>query len=391
MTRHRHRPLGRAAALAPRGVPSLRVVIAAVLAVAALLVAELATHRVSADAVWVASVTVALVVAAAAGVATVIELEARRRAAAALARLGLAAASLGPVGETADEVVDALREVLRADRVVLVSRDDDGTFDVVLSEPPRTGDLPDALLRVVAETARPAVVHTDDPSEAARAWGGSRVPEGARGIAWIPAESPAGVVGLLGVTVRSPRRLTPDHDALLAAVGRMLGAYLDARARMARLETQANLDGLTGVLNRAALDRVLEGMFAGATRRGTPLCVAMLDLDHFKRFNDRNGHLAGDRLLKEVAAALQASVRRSDAVGRFGGEEFLLVFDGVSVDDALAALHRARTRLPPGITASAGVAALEPGDTPLTLVDRADRALYLAKDAGRNRVVVAPR
>lgn len=197
------------------------------------------------------------------------------------------------------------------------------------------------------------------------------------------------VLGVVGVASARRRGLSTAQLGVFAAVGELVGACLCARDLLARLEERASLDGLTGVLNRAAVDRALDTMIAAASRAQHPLCVAMVDLDHFKAYNDHHGHLAGDRILKAVAATLQAGVRRNDMVGRFGGEEFLMVFDGVGLVDAMAALARIRASLPPGVTASVGLAQWRVGEHRERLVRRADDALYRAKRDGRDRVALA--
>ena len=166
-----------------------------------------------------------------------------------------------------------------------------------------------------------------------------------------------------------------------------------------KLRSQSVRDPLTGLYNRRYLDESLELELARATRSDAPVSAIMLDIDHFKTFNDTFGHDAGDLVLKEVAGILARSMRKGDIAGRFGGEEFLLLMPGA---DAQRALSRAETMrasiaaLDVGyagqklgrITASFGVATF-PADaeTGLALVQAADKALYAAKAAGRNRVM----
>jgi diguanylate cyclase (GGDEF)-like protein len=166
-----------------------------------------------------------------------------------------------------------------------------------------------------------------------------------------------------------------------------------------RLFTRATTDPLTGLLNRAAFEDRAQAEFARAGRTGRSLAVAMLDLDHFKNFNDRYGHPAGDAALTAVANAISRSVRGIDAAGRYGGEEFIVLFAEADAEAALAALERIRAAIaalgPPRIarpiTVSAGVAihqGLFEKTTLQSLVARADTALYSAKKAGRDRVTI---
>jgi diguanylate cyclase (GGDEF)-like protein len=174
------------------------------------------------------------------------------------------------------------------------------------------------------------------------------------------------------------------------AVSLLLGALLWLLVQVGTLyrvvERLARTDGLTGVANRRHWDEELPREMARATRSGQQLCVALLDLDHFKAYNDRHGHQAGDRLLKAAAAAWQGRLRRSDLLARYGGEEFAVLLPDCGLDDAMEIAERLRTAQPEG-TCSLGVAAWDGREEDAQLVARADRALYAAKAGGRNRCV----
>jgi diguanylate cyclase (GGDEF)-like protein len=183
-----------------------------------------------------------------------------------------------------------------------------------------------------------------------------------------------------------------------------LGAQnVELRALTDRLAALSTTDPLTGIPNRRALDEHLADELARARRYGTPLAVVMLDLDHFKRLNDRHGHAAGDTVLREVARVLDAEKRRGDTIARYGGEEFVAILSHADETAAKAWAERVRSRLGGAavdvngnylrVTASFGVAAAVPGSSApagSVLLAAADRALYAAKARGRNRVVVAP-
>lgn len=168
-----------------------------------------------------------------------------------------------------------------------------------------------------------------------------------------------------------------------------------------RLETEAVTDPLTGIHNRRYLQAFLETEVARAARHDRHCSLAMLDLDHFKRYNDAHGHPAGDRVLQTVAEVLQSEGRDSDEVARYGGEEFAVVMPDTDWEEARVAgerLRRAVERrpvdgegvLPQGLTVSVGVASYpEHADSELALLQAADRALYQAKERGRNQVVGA--
>jgi diguanylate cyclase (GGDEF)-like protein len=146
----------------------------------------------------------------------------------------------------------------------------------------------------------------------------------------------------------------------------------------------AHTDALTGVANRRAWDDELPVGLAGAARSGQPLAVALIDHDHFKAYNDEHGHQAGDRLLKAAAAAWQGRLRKTDLLARYGGEEFALLLPDCGLDSAMEIAERIRTAQPEG-TCSIGVAVWDFREGPAELVARADRALYAAKQGGRDR------
>jgi len=167
------------------------------------------------------------------------------------------------------------------------------------------------------------------------------------------------------------------------------------------LRTQSIRDALTGLYNRRYLQEMLEREIRRAVRADMPLGVLMLDLDHFKKFNDTYGHEAGDTVLRETASFLTKNVRAEDIVCRFGGEEFVVILPTATMEAAKARAERLRSKLREltvlhqgqslgAITVSIGVAAVpQHGTSPKDLIEAADAALYCAKRDGRDRVVVA--
>jgi diguanylate cyclase (GGDEF)-like protein len=159
----------------------------------------------------------------------------------------------------------------------------------------------------------------------------------------------------------------------------------------ARLERTARTDALTGLPNRRAWDEELEREIVHAARTETPLCVALLDLDFFKQFNDMNGHPAGDSHLKEVAALWRSRLRTADLIARYGGEEFAVLLTATDAFQAQNLIEDLRDSVPLDETVSAGVAQWDRRESGPELFARADAALYRAKRTGRDRTVLAPR
>jgi diguanylate cyclase (GGDEF)-like protein len=184
-----------------------------------------------------------------------------------------------------------------------------------------------------------------------------------------------------------------DGSGRIAASLRMLAAEtamaLERSDLLARLEASARTDDLTGLFNRRAWEEELPREMARARRQSDPLCVAMLDLDFFKNYNDQRGHQAGDRLLKQSAAAWAEELRASDTLARYGGEEFTVALPGCTLANAKPIVERMRQVMPADQTVSAGVACWNGRESAEELVGRADAALYEAKRSGRDCLVTA--
>jgi diguanylate cyclase (GGDEF)-like protein len=174
---------------------------------------------------------------------------------------------------------------------------------------------------------------------------------------------------------------------------------LELKEAYKRIEELAELDELTGLLNRRSIMQALEEEIVRARRSNSPLTVALIDLDWFKRINDQYGHPTGDEVLRTFGITMFANIRSIDKFGRYGGEEFLLILPETADDSAKRTLDRLRaiiadldwSAISPGmmVTISAGLATLRPEDAPDSLLARTDSALYRAKDLGRNRVIVS--
>ena len=212
---------------------------------------------------------------------------------------------------------------------------------------------------------------------------------------------------LSNVREERDREHTLRHESeALARQLTELNAELSRRMReveelQSQLAREAVHDPLTGLFNRRYLDSAMPGLAGAAERHGTPVTLALIDLDHFKSVNDRHGHLAGDKVLRRIGKLLRTALRPSDIVARWGGEEFCVVFPATDLAGAATALASLAAKLRElqvewagrtigGFTFSAAIAAFGPhGRTLAELVGAADSALYAAKGAGRDRVLVA--
>lgn len=190
--------------------------------------------------------------------------------------------------------------------------------------------------------------------------------------------------------------------ALLIAMAALLAYGIAHQRRLTRqIAALAATDHLTGISNRRAIDQTGEAMMTARRRSDLPLSVIELDIDEFKSINDRYGHAAGDAALQAVADVLRAQLRDADRIGRYGGEEFLVILPSLGAAEAAAVAERLRLAVqalavladgrPLPLTVSAGVAGTHPSDRAFDdVVRRADSALYEAKTRGRNRIVIAP-
>ena len=196
------------------------------------------------------------------------------------------------------------------------------------------------------------------------------------------------VVQVLAGEVRNGLAIAVGSTAMyLLVIVRMVQLLRQSEKTSWQVRQLSRLDELTGLPNRRAWVDELPRVLEEARRDDLPVSIGMLDLDHFKAYNDRFGHPAGDRLLKASAAAWHSTLRRSDILARYGGEEFIVLLPGADIDHATAALERLKAVTPDGATFSAGVATWDRTETSEDLISRADEALYAAKDAGRDRVI----
>lgn len=178
----------------------------------------------------------------------------------------------------------------------------------------------------------------------------------------------------------------------VAASSWMGGEFKQVRQEADWFQKLANHDSLTGLPNRRQVEHALHTAVAQSSRSGAPCAVLIIDIDHFKRLNDTFGHPAGDEVLRHIAARLRGELRAGNTLGRWGGEEFVIVAPQTELHEAQRLAERLRhaIRSEPAagehlVTVSIGITAYHSGDTPETLIARADRALYRAKQGGRDR------
>jgi diguanylate cyclase (GGDEF)-like protein len=206
------------------------------------------------------------------------------------------------------------------------------------------------------------------------------------------------VVGV--IAVEGLKRGTAEAKDALRLLAQVGAVSVHTQAKYTEMRATASVDGLTGIFNKRFLTHRLAEEMGRARDRLSGVSVFLFDLDHFKHYNDRNGHVAGDQLLQRLSRLVQENVRKDTVVGRYGGEEFLVIFPGARRAQALAAAENVRQAIashefpfgsdqPLGFVSISGGVAEYPidGSEATTLVGAADEALYRAKSAGRNRVL----
>lgn len=193
------------------------------------------------------------------------------------------------------------------------------------------------------------------------------------------------------------KKMLVHHNAIINTIISSINIAIEKNLNMQQLENAAAIDPLTNCYNRRALDTSIENDIAYAKRHGLDLSVIMLDLDNFKMINDVYGHLAGDAVLKAISGFIPSLVRKSDYLGRYGGEEFVLVLPDSTLYDAVQVAHKIKKMIENlrvqfdgkniAVSASFGVAGLENKQDGSSLLQEADERLYQAKSLGKNTVV----
>ncbi len=215
---------------------------------------------------------------------------------------------------------------------------------------------------------------------------------GAASLMWQPVGVGGDLQAVLSIAWDDPMEgVDTAGRRAVEAVAAEAGAALTGERMRQVLERSTVTDTLTGLLNRRGWDAEITRLRAHADRTGTAFTLALVDLDHFKRFNDTFGHLAGDEALRAFAVRAQEALRVVDVVARWGGEEFTVALQGTSGEASSVALDRLRRCAPDGLTCSVGAVEVHPGESLSAALSAADAALYEAKEGGRDRVVRGPR
>jgi diguanylate cyclase (GGDEF)-like protein len=295
-----------------------------------------------------------------------------------------------------DRICEAARSLVGADLAVLFLPGEAGVVPIagsgldLPSDPLPAADVP-PLIRDALETA--LLVEMPDVRTAVGADATRSESLGVRAWAHQPTVPRTGLAsGVLSVAWREPgRRLTEQERTALLLLSSEAASALERADLVARLAAEARHDPLTGLANRRTWDELVAREIARVGRSGSTLSVALLDLDHFKAFNDAHGHLAGDELLRKAAARWQSRLRAGDLLARWGGEEFAVLMPDTTTSSAVGIVQRLLDATPSDQTFSAGVVTTTGRPDLDELMAEADAALYRAKAGGRNRIeAVAP-
>jgi diguanylate cyclase (GGDEF)-like protein/PAS domain S-box-containing protein len=192
--------------------------------------------------------------------------------------------------------------------------------------------------------------------------------------------------------LRWSSQLSPDESLIYARatdVTELKRVEGEREELLGKVREMATHDSLTGLPNRRVLEEQLPREMARCRRNESPLCIALIDIDHFKAYNDTHGHLAGDEVLRECARAWDGALRGEDTIVRFGGEEFLVLLPDTGPEQAAEIVERLRATTPMGQTCSAGLAVWDRAESIDDLLGRADEAIYLAKASGRDQLAQA--
>jgi diguanylate cyclase (GGDEF)-like protein len=209
------------------------------------------------------------------------------------------------------------------------------------------------------------------------------------------------VVGVLNLSDKAGSEgFTPEDIALAELVGQLVGASIGNIAMFERIQHQARTDGLTGLANHRTFYEILEKELWRSKRYSEQISLIMVDVDNLKQINDHYGHRVGDKVIKEVSVRIQESIRQIDTAARYGGDEFAIILPNTSITDASVVAERMVSVVSGRpvvchkdevhLSISVGLGQYDVDDTPDDITSRTDRALYAAKQAGKNTFKISP-
>jgi diguanylate cyclase (GGDEF)-like protein/PAS domain S-box-containing protein len=294
-----------------------------------------------------------------------------------------------PTGADArDAIVTAALRVTGAPTALLFERDG----DVLRATATSRGDVAPPVLGLEETAGTVTAFTTGAPLFVADARDSDAVSPvlaerfGAASAVFHPVLHDGTPVAVLAVAWSEPiAELSAQHGALLGLLAAEAAVALERADLLARMESMARSDVLTGLPNRREWSERIAAEMSRARRHEYPLCIAVLDIDFFKRVNDTLGHQAGDELLRDAARAWRGALRDVDLLARWGGEEFAVALPACDLDHAMEVVERLRAVMPGTQTCSAGVACWDGRESADAVLARADAALYRAKDHGRDR------
>lgn len=212
-------------------------------------------------------------------------------------------------------------------------------------------------------------------------------------------KSPASMLEATEKVIEETHSMEKSQQHMEKQIVNVIAEIDSLRKELEQVKEESKTDALTGIANRRAFDASLEHSILISREKTKPFCLLLVDIDHFKAFNDNHGHLVGDKVLRYIATSLKRNIKGNDFVARFGGEEFVIILPGTSINGAMTVAEQVREAICSGeltdkgtdasygkVTISIGATQFRISDLSTDLIERADKALYLAKERGRNRV-----
>lgn len=308
-----------------------------------------------------------------------------------------------PLQEVVQRLADELKSLLNADRCSVLILDDQN-HELAFHESSALNDWEQRNIRFrvgegvagwVAQHREPVLI--EDVHSDARFKKHDGQLHTMVSMICVPLEMHGRLIGVMSLTTSEDQHVFNEDELELVV---LIAAHISLALESHRLYELSVLDGLTNIYNRRYLDQRMSQELADSRRHSKPLTVALLDLDHFKSLNDTYGHQAGDQVLCDLTDIISGELREHDVLARYGGEEFALILAGTSSEDGLQLAERLRATIADRdfvykdqvlpVTISLGQATFpQDGDDRMTLLRAADKALYKAKEAGRNRVLAA--